>query len=408
MSFDSPLVNRRAVLAAGAGGILASNSPAAGPAGKSERMNIYHKLGVKTIINAAGTITRLGGSLMPPEVTAAWNDASMHFVNLPELQNRVGEQIAKLIGVEAALVTTGAAGALVLGTAAALTLRDKSLISRLPVSPESGLHVIRQKSHRQCYDNQVTACGMRLVDVETRAELERAINDRTLMLLSYNVHEPDGQIKRDEWIEIAKRHRVPTLLDAAADTPPVEMLSHFNRIGFDLVAFSGGKALRGPQCTGLLLGRKDLIEAAKLNTSPNCGNIGRAMKVSKEDMVALWAAVDRFVHLDHAAEVREWERRIAVIEETVRTIPTVRTERIVPPIANRVPHLLIHWDETRLRITPDGLKKKLEEGDPPIATARVHGTGTSGFLISVFMLSAGEERVVATRLAEILSRSTAA
>jgi seryl-tRNA(Sec) selenium transferase len=225
------------------------------------------------------------------------------------------------------------------------------------------------------------------------------------MLLSYNVHEPDGQIKQAEWIEVAKRRGIPTLLDAAADAPPVEMLSHFNRVGFDLVAFSGGKALRGPQCTGLLLGSKDLIAAAKLNTSPNCGNIGRAMKVSKEDMVAMWAAVDRFVHLDHAAEWREWERRIGAIEDALRGIPTVRTERIVPPIANRVPHLLIHWDENHVRISPDGLKQRLEEGNPPIATARVHGTGTSGFLISVFMLNPGEEQIVAARVAEALSQT---
>ncbi len=369
---------------------------------KKAKQNIYDALGVKRIINAAGTMTALGGSLMPPEVITAWTEASRHFVDLLELQDRVGERIAKLLGVEAALVTTGAAGSILLGTAAALTHRDRSLIARLPLPPEMGREVIRQKSHRDCYDHQVTACGVRLVDVETREELERAISPRTAMMLAYNYLEPQGKIGRAEWIETARRHKVPTLLDAAADTPPLDALWKYNRLGFDMVVFSGGKGLRGPQDAGLLLGRKDLIEAAKLNTSPRCGTIGRGMKVSKEDMVAMWAAVERYVALDHEAQEREWERRIGVIEEALRELPTVRTKRITPPIANHVPHLLVLWDERRLGLTPAEMKQRLADGDPPIATARVHGTGDEGFLISVFMLEEGEERVVGERVRALL------
>lgn len=406
MNHDPDNITRRTVLKTGAGGaiggVLASNALGAALESKPVPENVYQALGVKTIINAAGTITRLGGSLMPPEVVAAWLEASKHFVNLVDLQDKVGERIAQMIGVEAALVTTGAAGALVLGTAAALTHRDRSLISRLPLPREMGMEVIRQKSHRECYDHQVLACGVTLVDVETRDDLERAINSRTALMLAYNVHEDDGKIKREEWVEVARRRGIPTLLDAAADAPPREMLSKFNRMGYDLVAFSGGKAIRGPQEAGLLLGRKDLIEAAKLNTSPHCGNIGRGMKVSKEDLVAMWAAVRRFVNLDHTAEQREWERRIAVIAEALQGIPTVRTEQIIPPIANRVPHLLVHWDEARVKITPAAVNQKLAEGDPSIVTARVHGTGDKGFLISVFMLAPGEDRVVAARLKQVL------
>jgi L-seryl-tRNA(Ser) seleniumtransferase len=403
-------MTRRTALIAGAGGAIggllgpavlsagaaASDQPAGG------KPNVYEVLGVKRIINAAGTITALGGSLMPPEVIAAWTEASRHFVDLLELQDRVGERIAKLLGVEAALVTTGAAGGIVLGTAAALTYRDRSLVARLPLPPEMGLEVIRQKSHRDCYDHQITACGVRLVDVETREELERAIGPRTAMMMAYNYLEGQSKIGRAEWIETARKHKVPTLLDAAADTPPLEALWKYNILGYDLVVFSGGKGLRGPQNAGLLLGRKDLIEAAKLNTSPRCGNIGRGMKVSKEAMVAMWAAVERYVHLDHDAQLREWERRLSVIEEALRDLPTVKTRRIVPPIANHVPHLLILWDERRLGLTPADLKKRLAEGDPPIATARVHGTGDEGFLISVFMLQEGEERIVGERLRAIL------
>lgn len=406
MNSDHDAVTRRTVLKTGAGGaiggLLATDSLGAALEPSLATANVYETLGVNTLINAAGTITRLGGSLMPPEVVAAWLDASKHFVNLVELHDKVGERIARLLAVEAAMVTTGAAGALVLGTAAALTYRDRSLIARLPLPPDMQREVIRQKTHRECYDQQVTMCGVKLVDVETRDDLERAISTRTAMMLAYNVHEDDGKIKREEWVEVARQHGIPTLLDAAADAPPLDALSKYNRLGYDLVAFSGGKAIRGPQGAGLLLGRRDLIEAARLNASPYCGNIGRGMKVAKEDLVAMWAAVERFVHVDHAAEQQEYERRIAVIEDLLRGLPTLRTKRIVPPIANQVPHLLIQWDEQKLKITPADLKQKLEEGDPPIATARVHGTGNEGFLISVFMLKTGEDRLVGERVQQVL------
>ncbi|MDP7014384.1 MAG: aminotransferase class V-fold PLP-dependent enzyme [Pirellulaceae bacterium] len=371
----------------------------------SEVLDVYKSLGVRPIINAAGTITTLGGSLMPPEVVAAWNAASQSFVRLPELQDRVGERIAKLLDVDAALVTTGAAGGILVGTAAAVTHRDHSLISRLPLPPEMGLEVIRQSSHRECYDNQVKTCGVKLVDVKTRDDLERAINQRTVMMFSYNVQEGESKISQQDWVEVARRHKIPTLLDAAADTPPVDALSKYNKLGYDMVVFSGGKAIRGPQDAGLLLGSKDLIETAKLNTAPRCGNIGRGMKVSKEDMVAMWAAVERFVKLDHAAELREWEQRIQTIEDAVAKIPSGKTRRVPPPIAHQVPHLVIDWDEQQVKVAPDQVKQTLAAGEPSIVTARVHGTGQEGFLISVFMLKPGEANIVAARVAEILKRA---
>jgi L-seryl-tRNA(Ser) seleniumtransferase len=294
---------------------------------------------------------------------------------------------------------------MLVATAAAVTCRDRTLIGQLPVPAELGVEVVRQKAHRECYDRQVAACGVKLVDVETLEELDRAVNPRTAMLLAYNVREAEGRIGHREWVAAARRLGIPTLLDAAADTPPRERLWQYNTLGFDLVAFSGGKALRGPQNAGLLLGRKDLIEIAKLNTSPHCGTIGRGLKVSKEDMVAMWAAVERFMRLDLAAEEREWIRRIAVIAEAVSPVPTLKAETITPPVANHVPHLLLHWDEQRVKITPDQVKAKLAEGDPPIATARVHGTGTTGFLISVFMLQPGEEQIVADRVREVLEQA---
>jgi L-seryl-tRNA(Ser) seleniumtransferase len=265
--------------------------------------------------------------------------------------------------------------------------------------------VILQKSHHSCYDNQLTDVGVKLVDVETRTQLDSAINDKTALMFFMNIAEPAGRIKRQEWIEAARRHKVPTLLDAAADVPPVERLSEYNKMGFDLVAFSGGKALRGPNDTGLLLGRKDLIEAGRLNANPHCGTIGRMMKVSKEDMIALLAAVERYVRTDHKAEWAEWERKIGLIEHALQDILTIRCERVVPPIANHVPHLQLTWDQERVKITREQVTKELAEGDPSIQIGRVGGTGDKGILISVFVLQEGEDRIVADRLHGILKKA---
>jgi D-glucosaminate-6-phosphate ammonia-lyase len=384
------------------GGTLAMTGSSESPAPAANEPSVYEKLGVKTVINAAGTLTTLGGSLMPPEVLAAHNSAARHFVDMAELSDRAGERIAALIGVEAALVTTGAAGAMLLGTAAVLTRGDAERIARLPDTSGMKNEVITQKSHHTCYDHQIADCGAKLIDVETRQELEQAINERTAMMLFYNLLEPDGKIKKEEWIEVARRHGIPTLVDAAADVPPLEALARYNKLGFDLVAFSGGKALGGPSNTGLLLGKRELIEAAKLNTNPHCGTIGRMLKVGKEDMVALWAAVERYFRIDHEAEWREWERRLAEIEKALSAIPTVTTQRFVPPIANHVPHLLVFWDEVRVRSNRDQVTKKMAEGHPSIALGRVSGTGDRGLLISVFQLKPGEEQIVARRLCEIL------
>jgi L-seryl-tRNA(Ser) seleniumtransferase len=401
-------VTRRGLLQGGAGlalgGLLEAGTAYVNAAQK--KPDVYEALGVKHVINATGTVTILGGSLMPPEVAAAWVEASKHFVNLLELHDRVGERIARLVGVEAALVTTGAAGALLLGTAAAVTRGDRDRIRRLPDTTGMRNEVLIQTAHHSCYDNQLTDVGVKLIDVRTPADVKRAVSDRTALMFFMNVAEAEGKIGRKEWITLARRHKIPTLLDAAADVPPVERLSVYNKMGFDLVAFSGGKALRGPNDTGLLLGRKNLISAAKLNANPHCGTIGRMMKVSKEDMVALLAAVDRFVHLDHKAEWREWERRIGVIEKALADVPTLRCERIVPAIANHVPHLLLTWDERRVRTTKEKVTKALVAGDPPIQIGRVSGTGDKGVLISVLTLQEGEERIVAGRLRAILEKAS--
>jgi L-seryl-tRNA(Ser) seleniumtransferase len=402
-------MTRRSLLKTGAGLALGGAFAPSGAIGAGERpagKSVYEAIGVKHVINATGTMTTLGGSLMPPEVVAAWAEAAKHFVDLFELQNKVGERIAKLIGVDAAMVTTGAAGAMLLGTAAVVTRGDRDRIKRLPDTSGMKNEVIMQRSHHTCYDNQLTDVGVKLIDVDTRVDLDRAVSERTALMFFLNLAEPDGQIKRQEWIDVARRHNIPTLLDAAADVPPTERLSEYNRMGFDLVAFSGGKALLGPNDTGLLLGRKDLIEAAKLNTNPHCGTIGRMMKVSKEDMIALLAAVERYLRVDHKAEWSEWERRLDVLEQAVKEVPTLQCERMVPPIANCVPHLLLTWDEKRLKLTRDQVTQQLADGDPPVQLGRVRGTGDKGVLVSVFMLQDGEDRIVADRLRAVLTKAS--
>ncbi len=404
---DPTPMTRRRMLQTGTGLALGSVVGTTGDAqaAPAHRPSVYEALGVAHVINATGTVTMLGGSLMPPEVVAAWADAARHFVNLLDLQDKVGARIAKLIGVEAACVTTGAAGALLLGTAAVVTRGDSQCIQRLPDTTGMRNEVILQKTHHSCYDHQLTNVGVKLIDVETAEDVNRAVNDRTALMFFMNKAAPEGRIAPAEWVALARRHKVPTLLDAAADVPPVERLAGYNRMGFDLVAFSGGKAIRGPNDTGLLLGGKDLIEAARRNANPHCGTIGRMMKVSKEDMVALLAAVERFVKLDPAVELREWERRLGVIEQAVKEVPTLQTERIVPPIANHVPHLILSWDEKRLKLTRAQLTQALAAGEPSIQIGRVSGTGDKGVLISVLTLAEGEEQVVADRLRAILTKA---
>src|SRR5262245_4842609 len=398
-------MTRRRLLQAGAGAVVGGTLTTSADAAPTTKSSVYEALGIKPVINAAGTMTALGGSIMPPDVAAAWVEASKHFVNLVELQDNVGERIAKLLGVEAALVTTGAAGAMLLGTAAVVTRGDRKLIPRLPDTTGMKNEVILQKAHHSCYDNQLTNVGVKLIDVVTAADVARAVSDKSALLFFMNISEAEGRISRKEWVELARKHNVPTLIDAAADVPPVGRLAEYAKVGFDLIAVSGGKAMRGPNDTGLLLGRKDLIDAAKLNANPNCGTIGRMMKVSKEDMVALWAAVERFVKTDPLAEAKEFDRRLGVIEAAVKGLSTVESERITPPIANHVPHLILTWDEKRVRITRERVTKELADGDPSIRLARVVGTGDKGLLISVLTLQEGEEQIVASRLAEILTKA---
>ncbi len=375
---------------------VAALRPAAAHAQAAGR-DVYRELGIRPLVNAAGSYTTLSASLIPAEVREAMDSAARKYVNLLELHQAVGKRIAALVGCEAALVTAGAASALTLGTAACVAGKDSAKIRRLPDTAGMKSEVILQKTHRYGYDHAVRNVGVRIVEVETREELERAAGERTAMMLFYNRHDPLGKIKVEEFALLGKKLGVPTFNDAAADIPPIENLFRFVKMGYDLVTFSGGKGLRGPQCAGLLLGRKDLVEAAAANNNPHTDTVGRTNKVGKEEIVGMWAALERFVKQDHAALWREWERRCGAVAAQVAGVPGVKTEVFVPSIANAVPHLRVRWDEARLRAAEP--VRRLREGEPRIET---RPEATEGIEIAVWTLEPGEDEIVGRRLREVL------
>jgi uncharacterized pyridoxal phosphate-dependent enzyme len=415
-------VSRRKLLRSGAQSVIASGIALSGISARASAkpaapagVDYYQKLGVTPFINAAGTYTVLSASTMPDEVQAAIALAARQPVNLNELLEASGTYLAKQLRCEAALVTAGAAAALVLGTAACVTAGNDQSILEIPVDM-AGLknEVLVQKGHRYGYDHALRNCGIRFVEVETLEEYERAFTDRTAMAHFFNAG--NGKISREDWVRVAHQHGVPCFNDAAADVPPISNLWNYTQMGFDLVTFSGGKGLRGPQCSGLLLGRKDLIEAAKKNNSPNSNTIGRGMKVAKEEIVGLVAAVDWFLKQDDAAMESEYRNRADRIAKHVSTLPTVQTQIFIPEVANHVPHLLITYDQSRIKITGMEAMKKMREGKPRIelnpstggapASAGLPG-GPNTIVVGVWMLLPGEDMIVAKRLREVLQQALA-
>jgi len=407
----------RLLTASGLAGQAASlkASPAPHPAA-GEGEDYYDKLGVTKIINAAGTYTILTASTMPPPVQAAVARAARHPVRLIELQTKAGEYLAKRLHCEAAMVTAGAASALTLGTAACMTVANQSAPHEMPTEV-AGLknEVIVQKAHRYDYDHALRNCGIRFVEVETMADYEAAFTARTVMAHFFNAAE-QGKISREDWIRVAHRHGVPCFNDAAADVPPISNLWNYTQMGFDLVTFSGGKGIRGPQNAGLLLGRKDLIAAAAANNNPFDDCVGRGMKVAKEQIVGMVAAVDWFVSQSEDAMQAEFQRRAARITAQLKQIPTLQSRTVVPPVANQVPHLLIRYDQQRVKISPLEVAEQLRRGTPSIelnpATGRTEASAglpsdANTIVVGVWMLEPGEDMIVARRLQEVLTKAIA-
>lgn len=367
--------------------------------------NIYERLlGIRPTINAAGPLSRYGASLMPPEVTGAMTEASHHFVDLDELNRTVGRRIAEIMNAEAAMVTSGAFGAMKLGAAACLTGSDPERMAQLPAPTWLRRECLIQTAHTFVYDRAYTDAGMKLVPVETDTEMRAAIGERTAMIAGLaNVERWNrpGVLLPEDLVAIGREGDVPVLIDAAAEVPPASNLTYFTEIGVDLVAISGGKGLRGPSSTGILAGRADLVEAAQLQASPNA-RIGRGMKVDKEEMIGLLVALERFVELDHAAVAREERRKAAFIAAQladVAGLDAVYDEALAGGVG-----VILRWDEGRTGFTAGKLVESLAAGDPPVVLWTFEILNYTGEpTVYTSQLPDGDEIRVARRLRQVFT-----
>ncbi len=387
-----------------AGGVLASRSAGASnlPSAAVAKRDLFKELGIRTFINGRGTITFMTGSLMQDEVLETIKGTSKSFCMLDELQDKVGAKIAEWTHAEAATVTSGAFSALMLGMAGVLTGLDAKKAAMLPHLEGTGMktEVIMQKGHDIGYNQALTNCGVKIIQVDGVEELERTISDQTALMHFLNANANNGKISHEEWIRIAKKHNIPTMVDMAADVPPVENLWKFNDMGYDLVCCSGGKAIRGPQSSGILMGKKDLIAAARLSASPRSDTIGRGHKVNKEEIFGLYVALEKFIR-DGDREWKLWEDQIATIENAVKDIKGVSTRAFVPPFANHVPTLEVKWDPAVVKLTTQQMQLNLRNGNPSIEI----NPGRNSVQIATFVMVPGEEKIVARRLREELSKA---
>jgi uncharacterized pyridoxal phosphate-dependent enzyme len=403
--------NRRnflGTLGAVGGSLLAPRKLLAGKAstkvtGFGHSGNPYDELGVSTVINCEGTMTVLGGSVIRPELEAVMAMAGQHFVRILELELAAGRRIAELLKLPegyTALVTSGAAAAMESGLAGILTGDSEQFIKQIPDLTGMKSEVIIQKSHRNPFDHQLRNTGIKLVVIETRDELRNAVNEKTAMMHFSNFANAAGQIKVDEWVKLGKEFRIPCMNDAAADTPPVSHLWDYANMGYDLITFSGGKAIRGPQCAGMLIGRKELVANALLNNSPHEDTIGRSQKVGKEEIVGMVKALELYLNEDHDALWKDWQRQLESISQHITKTPGVSTSFFVPDIANHVPHMSINWDAAKVGITREEVSKLLRGSKPSIVMGG--GEGRPGLTMCSFMLQPGEHKIVAEKLGDIL------
>jgi uncharacterized pyridoxal phosphate-dependent enzyme len=370
--------------------------------------NPYEELGVTTLINCEGTMTMLGGSLLRPELEAVMAQAGRHFVSLPELEVAAGKRIAEMLKLPdgyTALVTSGAAAAIQSGLAGILTGDNEKFIKQLPDLTGLKSEVIIQKSHRNGFDHQLRTTGVKLIEIESRDDLHRAVGPQTAMMHFSNFANAAGQIKVDEWAKLAKEYKLPCMNDAAADTPPVSHLWDYANMGYDLVTFSGGKAMRGPQCAGLLIGRKDLVAYALLNNSPHEDTLGRGSKVGKEEIIGMVKALELYLSEDHEALEKEWQGRLESISRQITRVPGVNTAFFVPDVANHVLHMQITWDPTKISLTPKQASQFLRESKPAIVMGG--GEEKPGLSMNSFMLQPGEDKIVAEQLVKVFREHSA-
>ena len=371
----------------------------------------YSRLGVRRVINAASWLTVLGGSLMPPAVMKAMQDASHWYVDMHELNGKAGEVIAKFTGAEAGLVTAGSAAGMLLEAAACMAGTDPARIHRLPDTTGMKNEIVIHRTHRLNYDHNFRAAGARLVEIgDSRTshewELHDAINDNTAAVAYIFSQSQATSLPLPTVIDIAHEHGVPVIVDAAAMLPPPENLTRYVEMGADMVSFSGGKGVLGPQSTGILCGRADLIEAAYANSAPNSTGIGRPAKVCKEEIAGLITALELFIDTDHQAVAAGWRARCERVVSELSGIPGVRVE-----LAEAEPDLdeasrtharaLISFERGWQGPGLEQVVARLEDGDPSIRVGTV-GLNRTIAIVPVD-LQDGEEEIVAQRLKEILT-----
>ncbi len=371
-----------------------ANETASGP-------NIYEKIGVKPIINCQGTFTILSGSQSLPEVKKAMDEASRHYVHMDELMEHVGQRLAELTGAEFGIVTAGCAAALTHVTAACVAGADPEKMQRLPDVTGLKNEVIMPTASRNVYDHAIRMVGVKIVEVQNPEQFHAAVNERTAMVSILGDAEERNGVSLEEMVEASRRQGIPVLVDAAAERPDVP--NYYLKKGVDVVAYSGGKCLRGPQCSGLALGRRDLLWAAWLNSAPHHA-FGRSMKVGKEEIMGLLTAVEMWVkHRDHKAEWKMWESWLETISIELTKIPGVQLEMRQPGRSNVAPTLSIRWDMSRLQLAAEEVKRLLNEGTPRIwVPLSNHGSGLS---IMPYMMEPGEDKIVAKRLWEVLAKA---
>lgn len=364
--------------------------------------NPYATLGLRRVINADARLTRLGGSLMPPAVLDAMRAAAGSYVDMFELQQQVGRRLAELTHNEAAYVATGAAAGLFVATLACMLGDDQAAVARWPDLTGKPNQVVIHRAQRIPYDLAVHQAGAQLVELGSAeatapADLEAALNERTAAVLFVaGAHLAHGALDLAEVVQIAHARGVPVIVDAAAQLPPPENLWRFTRdIGADLAIFSGGKDLCGPQASGLVLGRADLIAACRLHGAPH-QRLGRPMKVGKEEMLGLLAAVERYLQIDHAARIAGFERTVAEWIAELGRLPGVQAERSFPNEAGQpTPRLRLSCDPQRCGLSGAELRRRLWAGDPRIAVA---AAGDDGIFMSPDLLEPGEEREIVERI----------
>jgi L-seryl-tRNA(Ser) seleniumtransferase len=390
-------VSRRDLVRAGgvaaAAGALAAPAAAATTAGPE----VYTRLGVKPFINTTATLTINGGSRTLPEVIAAIEQASHYHVNLDELMEKAGERLAQLLKVEWGMVTAGAAAALSHATAACIAGCDPEKMQRLPNLAGLKNQVIMPRESRNVYDHAMRTLGVEVIEVNSIPELESALGPRTAMIQILGMHFGSSRFGLAQVAPVAKKAGVPILIDAAADYLIVP--NPYIAQGADLVAYSGGKIIRGPQTAGLLVGRKDLVRAAWANSAPHHA-FGRAMKVSKEEIVGMVTAVEAFItKRDLQAEFREWESWYAHITERITQVPGVRAQVRGPARGGPFPTLAISWDPNQVGLTAGEVGRQLLEGEPRIMS---HASGERyTFAIRPAAMRPDDYKVVAERLTAI-------